>query len=177
MRSASNIRVSPRCSTKRAFNTDRQKGAISNRDVGSATARAEPTSLFEIAPFCRSVLKARFVEQRGDTLIFDAERIYAGDEPVKLQVPVSRWRPAWGQAREGFKGFFAYRRNAEVDAVFPIVEDEVLVDLIGEASAEESQTSSWMPLAEAEAKLTGIARRHDALALTVSASDRDPHGY
>jgi len=64
-----------------------------------------------------------------------------------------------------------------VDAVFPIVEDEVLVDLTGDASTEESQTSSWMPLAEAEAKLTGIARRHDALALTVSASDRDPHGY
>src|SRR4051794_1438303 len=93
----------------------------------AAMARAEsPASLFEIAPFCRSVLKARFVEQRGDTLIFDAERIYVGDGRVKLQVPVSNWRPAWGQAREGFQGFFAYRRNAEVDAVFPIVEDEVL---------------------------------------------------
>jgi TonB family protein len=143
----------------------------------AATARAEPTSLFEIAPFCRSVLKARFVEQRGDTLIFDAERIYAGDEPVKLQVPVSRWRRAWGQAREGFEGFFAYRRNAEVDAVFPIVDDGVLVDLTGEASVEESQSGSWMPLVEVEAKLAEAARRHDALALTVSASDRDPHGY
>src|SRR3954464_13981034 len=40
MCSTSNIRVSPRCSTKRAFNTDRQKGAISNRDAGSARAVA-----------------------------------------------------------------------------------------------------------------------------------------
>jgi len=143
----------------------------------AATARAEPASLFEIAPFCRSVLKARFVEQRGDTLIFDVEHIYVGDEPVKLQVPVSRWRPAWGQAREGFEGFFAYRRNAEVDAVFPVEEDRVLVDLTGEASVEESQSGSWMPLVEVEAKLAEAAGRHDALSLTVSVSDRDPHGY
>jgi TonB family protein len=143
----------------------------------AATARAEPTSLFEIAPFCRSVLKARFVEQRGDTLIFDTERVYVGDDPVKLQVPVSRWRPAWGQAREGFEGFFAYRRNLEVDAVFPIEEDRVLVDLTGAAPVEEGQPDSWMPLADFEAKLAEVARHHDALDLTVSASDRDPHGY
>jgi len=143
----------------------------------AATARAEsPASLFEIAPFCRSVLKARFVEQRGDTLIFDIERIYVGDGPVKLQVPVSRWRPAWGQAREGFEGVFAYRRNPEVDVVFPIEEDRVLVDLTGAAPLEESQPDSWMPLADFEAKLAEMARRHDALALTFVTSDRDPAG-
>ena len=143
----------------------------------AAAARAEPASLFEIAPFCRSLLKARFVEQRGDNLIFNAERVYVGDEPVKLQVPVSRWRPAWGQAREGFEGFFAYRRNAEVDAVFPIEEDEVLIDPAGAAAAEEGLPDSWVPLTEAEAKLSEVVRRHDALALTVSASGRDPRAY
>ena len=143
----------------------------------AAAVRAEPASLFEIAPFCRSLLKARFVEQRGDNLIFNAERVYVGDEPVKLQVPVSRWRPAWGQAREGFEGFFAYRRNAEVDAVFPIEEDEVLIDPAGAAAAEEGLPDSWVPLTEAEAKLSEVVRRHDALALTVSASGRDPRAY
>jgi TonB family protein len=142
----------------------------------AAAARAEPASLFEIAPFCRSLLKARFVEQRGDTLIFEVERIYVADEPVKLLVPVSRWRPAWGQAREGFEGFFAYR-NAEVDAVFPIAEDEVLIDSAGATSAKEGLPSSWAPLAEVEAKLAEVARRRDALALTISRSDRDPQEY
>src|SRR5436305_11433561 len=94
----------------------------------AGVARAEPASLFDIAPFCRSVLKARFIEQRGDTLFFDAERVYMEDEPVTVQVPSSRWQQAWGQTGEGFEGFFAYRRNAEVDAVFPIEADKVLID-------------------------------------------------
>ena len=142
----------------------------------AGVARAEPASLFEIAPFCRSVLKARFVEQRGDTLFFEAERVYMEDEPVKMQVPVSRWRPAWGQAREGFEGFFAYRRN-EVDAVFPIAGDNVLIDPAGAAAAEEGLASSWAPLDEVEAKLEEVARRHHDLTLTVSKSDRPPQGY
>lgn len=146
----------------------------------AAAVRAEPASLFEIAPFCRSLLKARFVEQRGDILIFNADRVYLGDEPVQLQVPVSRWRPAWGQAREGFKGIFAYRHNAEVDAVFPIEEDEALdealIDPAGAASAEEGLPGSWMPLAEAEAKLAEVARRRDVLALTFAVSSGNPAG-
>src|SRR5215468_5406938 len=102
----------------------------------AAAARAElGVSLLEIAPYCRSLVKARFMEKTNGVLKFEVKRIYVGDETSELQVPAYHWRQAWGEAREGFEGFFVYSHNPQVDAVFPIEEDEVLIDPAGAASA------------------------------------------
>jgi TonB family protein len=144
----------------------------------AGVARAEsPASLLEIAPFCRSLVKARLSDRSGGTLVFDVQRIYVGEGPSELHVPAGHWRQAWGELKEGFEGFFAYSRNPEVDVVFPIVKDQVLATLPSPVSVEEPPPSPWLPLAEVEARLTEIARRHRSLIVTFSSSDDNPAGF
>lgn len=144
----------------------------------AGVARAEsPALLLELAPLSRSLVKARFADRRGNFLVFDVKRIYVGDGPTELQVPAGHWRQAWGEPREGFEGFFFYSRNPEVDVVFPIVKDNVLTSLPSPISFEEPPSSPWQPLAEVEARLTEIARRHRALILDLGRSEDAPAGF
>jgi TonB family protein len=137
----------------------------------AGVARAEsPASLLEIAPHCRSLVKARFTDQGDETLLFTVERVYVGDElPRRIEIPAVRWRRDWGELHEGFEGFFAYRRDpeVEVDTVFPVQGDQVLVSLSGR----------MQPLAEVEARLAEISRRYHSLILDLIPSEDDPARY
>ncbi len=143
-----------------------------------AIAHAEsPAPLLDIAPFCRSVVKASFAEQDGGSLIFQVERVYTGSPPPQLRVPVAHWRQAWGDPSRGFEGFFVYGHNPEVDSVFPVVKDKVLADPVAGSPPGEMQAPFWLPLSEVEKKLSEVARRRCALVLTFSTSEENPTQY